>query len=175
MKINNSKVSDKPWGEVDKTKLRNDLAESGSKAAIRECYLLVPDDSLEPEMKMSEWSLPHHNIEGDELVLNRAGCGSAAGRFNQTDFPDETSKRKGARHLKKHYDSHLDEDCPQEIADAAREADSDIVYTNAVVLSAHASETEVRDAIALINERHAMTPLEADSVFIFPLEASSHA
>jgi len=73
IRIDNSTVSDRVWGDVDKATLARRLQESGSEAAIREAFAYVPD--LE---NRSEWGGPHYELQGDTLVLNRNGVHALA-------------------------------------------------------------------------------------------------
>ena len=74
IKIHNYDISDTPWEEVDKTALANALEDSGDEDAIREAFAYVPD--LE---KHREWGGPHHELQGDTLVVNRHGVYALAG------------------------------------------------------------------------------------------------
>ena len=110
MKINNSKISDHAWGDVDKTKLANDLKDNGSIAILNEAYLYIGDKD-----KVSTYKFPHHNVEDDELVVNKGGVHAAAQRLvSSGDTATDIPKSKAARHLLKHYKA-MDEDPPESL------------------------------------------------------------
>ena len=77
-KVDKSKetMSTKPWGEVDKTELRNKIMEANNKSSlVKDCYMLVEDgweDSPSEHLKY-----PVMCFEGDTLVYNRYGLSSA--------------------------------------------------------------------------------------------------
>lgn len=77
-KVDKSKeaISTKPWGEVDKTELRNKIMEANNKSSlVKDCYMLVEDgweDSPSEHLKY-----PVMCFEGDTLVYNRYGLSSA--------------------------------------------------------------------------------------------------
>ena len=58
IRIDNSTVSDRAWGDVDKATLARRLAENGDAGVIREAFAYVPD--LE---NRSEWGGPHHELQ----------------------------------------------------------------------------------------------------------------
>jgi hypothetical protein len=81
IRIDNSTISDRPWGDVDKAALAWRLQESGGEAAIREAFAYVPDGSASLTTGLenrSEWGGPHHELQGSPasggqaLVVNRA-------------------------------------------------------------------------------------------------------
>ena len=77
-KVDKSKeaISTKPWGEVDKTELRNKIMKANNKSSlVKDCYMLVEDgweDSPSEHLKY-----PVMCFEGDTLVYNRYGLSSA--------------------------------------------------------------------------------------------------
>jgi len=79
IRIDNSTVSDRAWGDVDKAALARRLAENSDAAVIREAFAYVPD--LE---NRSEWGGPHHELRGSPasggqaLVVNRNGVHALA-------------------------------------------------------------------------------------------------
>ena len=76
IRIDNETVSDRAWGDVDKAALARRLADNGDASAVREAFAYVPD--LE---NRSDWGGPHHELQGDVLVVNRNGVHAlAAGR-----------------------------------------------------------------------------------------------
>jgi len=59
---------------VDKAALARRLQESASEAAIREAFTYVSDGSASLTTGLesrSEWGGPHHELQGDTLVVNR--------------------------------------------------------------------------------------------------------
>ncbi|NIM05957.1 MAG: hypothetical protein GTN65_10175, partial [Armatimonadetes bacterium] len=60
IKIDNSTISNRPWGDVDKVALARRLQEAGDSAAIRECFAHVPD-----LQNRSKWGGEHHELVGD--------------------------------------------------------------------------------------------------------------
>lgn len=81
IRIDNSTVSDRAWGEVDKAALARRLAENGDASAIREALAYVPDGSTPLTTGLenrSEWGRPHHELQGDTLVVSRNGVHALA-------------------------------------------------------------------------------------------------
>ena len=77
-KVDKSKeaVSTKPWGEVDKTELRNKIMEADNKASlVKDCYMLVEDGWEDAPSEHLKY--PVMCFEGDTLVYNRYGLSSA--------------------------------------------------------------------------------------------------
>jgi len=96
------KISEKPWSDVDKTVLANKLKEIGDKKAIDEAYLYVGDYE-----KITTWCCPHHELSGNELILNKNGVIAAyqalkGAHGNKPNIPDE-AYNKALEHIKKHY------------------------------------------------------------------------
>jgi hypothetical protein len=118
IRIDNSTVSDRAWGDVDKAALARRLQESGSEAAIREAFAYVPD--LE---NRSEWGGPHHELQGDPstgsgqatLVLNRNGVHTLAaalsGARGGVSWP-RSARVAALAHVRKHY-KQLEEEAPE--------------------------------------------------------------
>lgn len=112
IKIDNKKISNKAWGSVDKTALGNRISnqyEAGecTKAVINECYAYVPDDAFEGDKFLqSKAKLPHHELIGNTLVLNRGGViaslGAIAGARTKLDVA-AGAKSKIKAHIKRHY------------------------------------------------------------------------
>jgi hypothetical protein len=117
MKINNSKVSDRAWGSVDKSALGQKLADGYAagevtKAQIREVYAFVPEDAFttdaegKPKFLASKAWGPHHEISGGEIVLNRDGLAAAAGALaGARSEPGLSSGEKATAmaHIRGHY------------------------------------------------------------------------
>ena len=77
-KVDKSKeaVSTKPWGEVDKTELRNKIMEANNKSSlVKDCYMLVEDGWEDAPSEHLKY--PVMCFEGDTLVYNRYGLSSA--------------------------------------------------------------------------------------------------
>lgn len=130
--IKNDEISERDWGEVDKSDIwqtflraREEGAE-GLASAIREMYAVVKapiDDNLR---EADCWG-PHHEIRQDgTLVVNRRGVIAAVGalagaRAEPNLTPDE--KREAARHLAKHYRA-----MGLELPDTLKELTGEIAY-----------------------------------------------
>jgi len=111
LKINKSDVSNRSWGDVDKSKiwarlkeaLQND--EAGAKTAVKEVYAVVKAEINKDLTQADCWG-PHHEIKGDEIILNRNGViaavqalSGARAEPNLTDAQFEEARR----HLLRHY------------------------------------------------------------------------
>lgn len=88
-KIDKSKeaMSETPWGEIDKTELRNKIMEAKNKAAlVKAAYMLVLDGwENAPSEKLK---YPVMCFKGDALVYNRDGLSAALGyakKENETE------------------------------------------------------------------------------------------
>lgn len=69
-------MSTKPWGEVDKTELRNKIMEANNKSSlVKDCYMLVEDGWEDAPSEHLKY--PVMCFEGDTLVYNRYGLSSA--------------------------------------------------------------------------------------------------
>jgi len=112
IRVDNNKISTKDWGNVDKAALGNKISnayEAGeaNKAVINECYAYVPDDAFEDDKFLhSKAKLPHHELIGNTLVLNRNGVIAAsnalAGARGGVDLPAE-AKAKAKTHIRRHF------------------------------------------------------------------------
>jgi hypothetical protein len=113
IKVDNTEISDRSWGDVDKAALGRRLQEAGDERAIRECFAYVPD--LE---NRSEWGGPHHELRGSTLVVNRAGChalaSALAGGRGGVKWP-RAARLAAIRHLRKHYGA-MEEDVPESMS-----------------------------------------------------------
>ena len=77
-KIDKSKdaMSETPWGDVDKTELRNKIMEAKNKATlVKSVYLLVEDGWEDAPSEKLKY--PVMEIKGDSVVYNRYGLSSA--------------------------------------------------------------------------------------------------
>jgi hypothetical protein len=110
IRIDNSTVSDRAWGDVDKATLARRLAENGDAGVIREAFAYVPD--LE---NRSEWGGPHHELQGDTLVVNRNGVHALAaalsGARGGVKWP-RSARVAALAHVRKHYGA-MDEEPPE--------------------------------------------------------------
>ena len=92
-KIDKSKeaLSDKPWGEVDKTKLRNDIMEATNKnTLVKDVYMLVEDGWEEAPSEHLKY--PVMELKGDTFVYNRDGLASALGYAKKENETGVVSK-----------------------------------------------------------------------------------
>ena len=80
LKIDKSKdsLSDKPWGEVDKTAMRDKIMEaSNKKTLVKSVYMLVEDGWEDAPSEHLKY--PVMELKGDTFVYNRDGLASALG------------------------------------------------------------------------------------------------
>ena len=77
-KINKSKdaMSETPWGDVDKTELRNKIMEAKNKSALVKAVYMLVEDGWE-EAPSEKLKYPVMEIKGDSVVYNRYGLSSA--------------------------------------------------------------------------------------------------
>ncbi len=111
LKINRDKVSNKAWGEVDKSKIWGRLKEAlqsgeeGAKQAVKEMYAVVKAEINKDLAQADCWG-PHHEIIGDELVLNKNGVIAAvqalAGARAEPNLSD-AQWEEARKHLARHY------------------------------------------------------------------------
>lgn len=128
LRIASARVSEKAWGDVDKSAiwrrlkeaLQND--EAGAKEAVREMYAVVKA-VVNADLTQADCWGPHHEIIDDTLVLNRNGLYAAAqalaGARAEPDLTPE-QKRSAATHLLRHY-RELDLLAPESIRTLAGE------------------------------------------------------
>ena len=83
-RIRRDEVSNRSWGDVDKTALRNRLVRGleegveGVRDAIREVYAVIRADDLADAPSQNWWG-PHHEVrENGDVVLNVNGLVAAA-------------------------------------------------------------------------------------------------
>jgi hypothetical protein len=94
-KIDKSKeaLSDKPWGEVDKTKLRNDIMGASNKnTLVKDVYMLVEDGWEDAPSEHLKY--PVMELKGDTFVYNRDGLSSALGYAKKENVSSVVSKVK---------------------------------------------------------------------------------
>lgn len=95
-KIDKSKesVSDKPWGEVDKSAMRDKIMEASNKdSLVRSVYALVEEGWQEAPSEHLKY--PIMELKGDTFVYNRNGLGSALGyakKENETAVVNKINK-----------------------------------------------------------------------------------
>lgn len=92
-KIDKSKeaLSDKPWGEVDKTKLRNDIMGASNKnTLVKDVYMLVEDGWEDAPSEHLKY--PVMELKGDTFVYNRDGLSSALGYAKKENVSSVVSK-----------------------------------------------------------------------------------
>nr|DAI01028.1 MAG TPA: hypothetical protein [Caudoviricetes sp.] len=85
-KVDKSKeaMSEKAWGDVDKTDLRNKIMEASNKAKlVKDVYMLVEDGWEDAPSEHLKY--PVMCFEGDTLVYNRYGLASALAYAKQED------------------------------------------------------------------------------------------
>ncbi len=101
IEVDNTTISDRPWGDVDKDALARRLQQAGDERAIREAFAYVPN--LE---NRSEWGGPHHELQGDTLVVNRNGvhalAAALAGARGGVKWP-RAARVAALAHVRKHY------------------------------------------------------------------------
>lgn len=92
-KIDKSKeaLSDKPWGEVDKTKLRNDIMGASNKnTLVKDVYMLVEDGWEDAPSEHLKY--PVMELKGDTFVYNRDGLSSSLGYAKKENVSSVVSK-----------------------------------------------------------------------------------
>lgn len=92
-KIDKSKeaLSDKPWGKVDKTKLRNDIMGASNKnTLVKDVYMLVEDGWEDAPSEHLKY--PVMELKGDTFVYNRDGLSSALGYAKKENVSSVVSK-----------------------------------------------------------------------------------
>lgn len=92
-KIDKSKeaLSDKPWGEVDKTKLRNDIMGASNKnTLVKDVYMLVEDGWEDAPSEHLKY--PVMELKGDTFVYNKDGLSSALGYAKKENVSSVVSK-----------------------------------------------------------------------------------
>ena len=77
-KIDKSKesMSETPWGDIDKTTLRNKIMEATNKTALVKTVYMLVEDGWE-EAPSEKLKYPVMEIKGDSVVYNRYGLSSA--------------------------------------------------------------------------------------------------
>lgn len=95
-KIDKSKegMSDTPWGDVDKTSLRNKIMEATNKATlVKAVYMLVEDGWQDAPSEKLKY--PVMQLKGDTFVYNKGGLSSALGyakKENETTVVNKIEK-----------------------------------------------------------------------------------
>ena len=95
-KIDKSKeaMSDKAWGDVDKSELRNKIMEAKNKSTlVKAVYMLVEDDWEDAPSEHLKY--PVMELKGDTFVYNKGGLSSALGyakKENETTVVNKINK-----------------------------------------------------------------------------------
>lgn len=95
-KIDKSKevMSDKAWGEVDKTAMRDKIMEADNKATLVKAVYMLAEDGWE-EAPSEHLKYPVMELKGDTFVYNRDGLASALGyakKENETTVVNKIEK-----------------------------------------------------------------------------------
>lgn len=95
-KIDKSKeaMSDKAWGEVDKTAMRDKIMEASNKATLVKVVYMLVEDGWE-EAPSEHLKYPVMELKGDTFVYNRDGLASALGyakKENETTVVNKIEK-----------------------------------------------------------------------------------
>lgn len=117
MRVDNGRVSESAWGEVDKGELGRRLAEAyaageADRALIREAYAYVPDEAFDedaegrPRFLHSKGWGPHHVLDGETLIVHQGGVQAAAAalagaRAEPSLSPEALASAR--RHIRRHY------------------------------------------------------------------------
>lgn len=88
-KIDKSKdaMSDTPWGEINKSELRNKIMEAKNKSSLVKAVYMLVEDGWE-EAPSEKLKYPVMEIKGDSVVYNKGGLASALGyakKENETE------------------------------------------------------------------------------------------
>ncbi|PZN07998.1 MAG: hypothetical protein DIU76_03555 [Bacillota bacterium] len=141
LRIARDRTSNRPWGDVDKSAIWQRLKralqeqEEGAAAAVREMYAVVKAE-VNADLTQADCWGPHHEIQGDTLVLNRNGVIAAAqalagARAEPNLTPEQ--RRTAARHLLRHY-RELELEPPESLREAAGQgAEGETVRLSAMV------------------------------------------
>jgi hypothetical protein len=113
LRINRDRISNRAWGDVDNTALRQrlvqalDNGESGAAEAVREVYAVITGTGPLDQNPSGRWWGPHHEITSDgEVVLNRQGLGAAAAALQgarANPSLSDAERTAAMRHLMRHY------------------------------------------------------------------------
>lgn len=95
-KIDKSKeaMSEKAWGEVDKTAMRDKIMEASNKATLVKAVYMLVEDGWE-EAPSEHLKYPVMELKGDTFVYNRDGLASALGyakKQNETSVVNKIEK-----------------------------------------------------------------------------------
>lgn len=95
IKVNKSKeaISDKPWGDVDKTALRNRVVAAGNFKTVAKDIFLQLEDGWE-NGETSKLKYPVMEVDGNTAVYNRGGLASALGYATKNNESAVLSKVK---------------------------------------------------------------------------------
>lgn len=95
-KVDKSKeaMSDKTWGDVDKSELRNKIMEAKNKSTLVKAVYMLVEDGWE-DAPSEHLKYPVMCFEGDTLVYNKGGLSSALGyakKENETTVVNKVNK-----------------------------------------------------------------------------------
>ena len=92
-KIDKSKeaMSETPWGDVDKTELRNKIMEAKNKATLVKAVYMLVEDGWE-DAPSEKLKYPVMEIKGDSVVYNRDGLSAALGYAKKEDETEVIKK-----------------------------------------------------------------------------------
>ena len=124
IKVDESKeaMSDKPWGEVDKTDLRNKVLDASNyKELVHKVYALVEEGWEEAPSEKLKY--PIMEIKGGKAVYNKDGLASALGYAKKEDEKEVISKVEKIRDELDLDEDHDDDD--KKISKNSCECDDD--------------------------------------------------
>ena len=109
-KINKKELKDTPWGDVDKTEMRNKIMEASNKATlVKSVYMLVEDGWEEAPSEHLKY--PVMQLVDDTFYYNRYGLASALAYAKQEGEDEVVAK------IEKIYDKFdLDDDKKEDMA-----------------------------------------------------------
>lgn len=92
-KIDKSKesMSDTPWGDVDKTSLRNKIMEATNKTTLVKAVYMLVEDGWE-DAPSEKLKYPVMQLKGDTFVYNKGGLSSALGYAKKENETTVVSK-----------------------------------------------------------------------------------
>ena len=113
LRVDRGSVDETSWGDMDLTKLDNDIAEAWAdhritRAAIEEIYAFVEpdayseDDNRGRKLLVTKLHGPHHVVKGNKIVLSTSGLYALVRRLGQTKWGDE-AVAKAKDHIRRHY------------------------------------------------------------------------
>jgi len=109
-----AKLMNKTWSEVDKQAVKDNLKSLDDTDLVSDAYLVVKDVE-----DATTWKFPHHDLDGDRLIINKGGLISAFSALKGVqgnDILTVEEKLEAATHLKTHFKELLDEGLVQQEA-----------------------------------------------------------